>query len=65
MSLLDDQPTVDERQGRQWLLDRYDGWALPPGAAAVVHGIDKWGDRPWERKASPRRHYDDQVAKHR
>lgn len=60
-----EQPVIDEREGRQWLLDRYDGWALPPGASTFVHGIDEWGDRPWERKPDRRRHYDDHVARAR
>jgi len=60
-----EQPQIDEREGKLWLLDRYDGWALPPGAAAFVFGIDKGGDRPWERKPAQRRHYDDHVARAR
>lgn len=55
-----EQPRIDEREGRLWLLDRYDGWALPPGAAAFIFGP---GNRPWERKPAQRRHYDDHVAK--
>lgn len=59
-----EQPVINEREGRLWLLDRYDNWALPPGAAAFVLGVDKWNDRPWERNQPPRRrHYDDHVAR--
>lgn len=54
------QPQINEREGRIWLLDRYDNWSMPPGAAAFVLGP---GHRPWERKAPQRRHYDDHVAK--
>lgn len=60
-----EQPQIDEREGKQWLLDRYDNWALPPGAAVFVHGVDKWNDRPWDGKAPQLRYYDDHVAKHR
>ena len=54
-----EQPMIDEREGRLWLLDRYNGWALPPGAAAFILGP---GYRPWERAPPKRRHYDDHVA---
>lgn len=59
----DDQPTVDERQGRQWLLDRYDNHTLPPGPAVFVFGVDKWGDRPWEKARERRVWCDHQVMK--
>lgn len=62
---MSEQPVIDEREGRLWLLDRYDNWSMPPAAAAFVLGVDKWNDRPWERKAPQRRHYDDHVAKNR
>lgn len=55
-----EQPIIDEGEGRLWLLDRYDGWALPPGAAAFILGEEH---RPWERKPDRRRHYDDHVAR--
>lgn len=60
-----EQPRIDEREGRLWLLDRYDNWSMPPGAAAFVLGVDRVGDRPWERKPDRRRHHDDHVAKSR
>lgn len=59
----DDQPFVDDRQGKQWLLDRYDNWALPPGPSVFVFGVDKWGDRPWERARERRVWCDHQVMK--
>lgn len=60
--MMTEQPHIDEHQGKVWLFDRYDGWALPPGAAAFILGP---GYRPWERKPDRRRHYDDHMAKSR
>lgn len=44
-------PVVDERQGRAWILDRYDHIGMPPGIAEAALGK---GDRPWEKEQAKR-----------